>query len=217
MNPPVGSRFRVSARRCGSRTDAPSGRKGRRPPMCSAPRGRCCPRRACPSSLPRPPWRTACAPSTPTTLAGPRECRGCLSCSSRRPSAVSRACHSRCHSATLARARRPTPWVSPTASRPTAPVYSPTSTSRLSPECRPHSPAPRTYRAPPSCVAPRTVTCGEGQASHHCGAKRWSTQCPWVSLSDFLNTSLLPSPPNSPRPGPEVRLLFNFSPAILKK
>lgn len=143
VHPPDGSRCCLSARRFGSRTDAPSGRRGRRPPMCSAPRGRCCQHRACHSSLPRPPWRTACAPSTPTTLAGPRGCRECPSCSSRRPLVVSQACRD-CHSAVWVRARHQTPWVSPTACPPTAPVCSPTSTSRLSPECRPLSPAPRT-------------------------------------------------------------------------
>lgn len=176
--PSDGSWTCLSSCRFGFRTDALNGRKGRRPPMFSARRGRFSQHRACPSFLLRPPWRTACAPSTPTTPAGPRGCRGCPSFSSRRPSVVSRECHSRCHSAVLVQAHRQTPWVSPTASPPTAPVYSPISTSRLSPECRPLSPAPRTYRAPRSCVVPRTVTCGEGQASRHCGAKRWSTQCP---------------------------------------
>lgn len=174
--------------------------------MFSAPRGRCSQHRACHSSLPRPPWRTACALSTPTTLAGPRGCRGSPSCSCRPPWVASRAWRSLCHSAAWARARHQTPWVSPTACHPTAPVCSPTSTRRLSPECRPLSPAPRTYRAPRSCVVPRTVTCGEGQASRHCGAKRWSTQCPWVSLSDFFQKQpatappLLLSPPSQPHP-----------------
>lgn len=146
--------------------------------MFSAPRGLSSPRRACLSSPPRPLWRTACAPSTPTTLAGPQGCRGCPSCSSLQLSVVSRACTSHCHSAVWVQARHRIPWVSPTACPPMVPVCSPTSTSRLSPECRPLSLAQRTYRAPRSCVAPRTVTCGEGQASRHCGAKRWSTQCP---------------------------------------
>lgn len=145
--------------------------------MFSAPRGRCSQPQACHSSRPRPPWRTACAPSTPTTLAGPRGCRGSPSCSSRRPWVASLAC-SPCHNAAWVQDRHQTRWVSPTACPPTAPVCSPTSTSRISPECRHLSPAPRTYRAPRSCVVPRTVTCGEGQASRHCGAKRWSTQCP---------------------------------------
>lgn len=199
----------LSACRFGSRTDALSGRKGRRLPMFSAPRGRCSQHRACLSSLPRPPWRTACAPSTPTTLAGPRGCRGSPSCSSRRPWVASRACHNPCHSAVWVQAHQ-IPWVSLTACPPTAPVCSPTSTSRISPECRPLSPAPRTYRAPRSCVLPRTVTCGEGQASRHCGAKRWSTQCPWVSLSDFSKTPHHTPLLLSPSPSPTLRLFFCF-------
>lgn len=181
--------------------------------MFSAPRGRCSQHRACHSSLPRPPWRIACAPSTPTTLAGPQGCRGSPSCSSRRPWVASRACHSPCHSAVWAPAHHQIPWVSPTAFPPTAPVCSPTSTSRISPECRPLYPAPRTYRAPRSCVVPRTVTCGEGQASRHCGAKRWSTQCPWVSLSDFSKKKKTPhySAPNSlSQPHPSALFLFLF-------
>lgn len=161
--------------------------------MFSAPRGPCSQHRVYRSSPPRPPWRTACAPFTLTTPAGLPECRGCPSCSSRRPSAVSRACHSRCHSAVSVQARHQTPWDSPTAWPPTVRACSPTSTNHISPECRPLSPAPRTYLAPRSCVVPRTVTCGEGQASRHCGAKHWSIQCPWASLSDFWITS--PPPP----------------------
>lgn len=146
--------------------------------MCSAPRGRCSQHPVCHSSLPRPPWRTACALSTPTTHVGPRVCRACRSSSSRPPWVVSPVWPSLCHSAVWVQARRQTQWVSPTACLPTAPVFSPISTSRLSLECRPLSPGPRTYRVPRSCVVPRTVTCGEGQASRRCGAKRWSTQCP---------------------------------------
>lgn len=144
VSPSDVSRFRLSSCRFGFRIDAPNGRKGRRPPMFSAPQGRCSQHRACHSSLPRPPWRTACAPSTPTTLAGLRGCPVCPSCSSRRPLVVSRACLSPCHNAVLVQAHHQTLWVCPTASHPTAPVCSPTSTSRLSPECRPLSPALRT-------------------------------------------------------------------------
>lgn len=179
--------------------------------MFSAPRGRCSLHRACHSSLPRPPWRTACAPSTPTTLAGPRGCRASPSCSSHQPWVANRAWRSLCHSAAWAQARHQIPWGSPMACPPTAPVCSLTSTRRLSPECRPLSPAPRTYRALLSCVVPRTVTCGEGQASRHCGAKRWSTQCPWVSLSDFTKTPHH-TPPLllNPSPSRTVRLFFCF-------
>lgn len=177
--------------------------------MFFVPLGRCSQHRACHNSLPRPPWRTACVPSTPTTLAGPRGCRECPSFNSRRPLVASQACHNHCHSAVLVQAHHQIPWVSPTASPPMALVYSPTSTSHLSPECRPLSPGPRTYRAPRSCVVPRTVTCGEGQASRHCGAKRWSTQCPWVSLNDF--EQMPPAPPQkTPRRIPKEWLLFCF-------
>lgn len=180
--------------RFGSRTDALSGRKGRRPPTFSAPRGPCFQPQVYHSSPLRPPWRTACAPFTPTTPAGLPECQGCPSFSSRRPLAVSRACHSRCHSAVSVRARHQTPWDSQTACPPMVRACSPTSTNHISLECRPLSPAPRTYLAPRSCVVPRTVTCGEGQALRRCGAKHWSTQCLWASLSDFWITSRPPPP-----------------------
>lgn len=170
--------------RFGFRTDAPNGRRGRRQPTSSAHRARCSRPRACHSSPPRPPWRTASARSTPTTRAGQRGCRGSPSFSSRRPWAASPAWRSRCHSAVWVRAPRRTQWVCQTGCPPTVRGCSLTSTSRLSRGCRPLCPVPRTYQAPRSCVAPRTVTCGEGQASRLWGAKRWSTQCPWVSLSD---------------------------------
>lgn len=194
----------VSDFRFGSRIDALSGRKGRRPLMFSVHRVPCSQHRACHSFLPLPPWRTACAPSTPTTLAGLRGCRGSPSCSSPPLWVASQAWRSHCHSAALVQARHQTPWVSLTACPPTAPVCSPTSTRRLFQECRPPSPAPRTYRAPHSCVAPRTVTCGEERASRLWGAKRWSTQCPWVSLSDFWphRTLFHQTPLSQPRLAP---------------
>lgn len=200
----------VSDFRFGSRIDALSGRKGRRPLMFSVHRVPCSQHRACHSFLPLPPWRTACAPSTPTTLAGLRGWRGSPSCSSPPLWVASQAWRSHCHSAALVQARHQTPWVSLTACPPTAPVCSPTSTRRLFQECRPPSPALRTYRAPHSCVAPRTVTCGEERASRLWGAKRWSTQCPWVSLSDFWphRTLFHQTPLSQPRLAPSFFLFL---------
>ena len=162
--------------RSGSRTDAPSGRRGRRLPMSSAPRERCFPHTACSSSPPRQPWRTACVPSMPTIRVGPRGCPGCPSCSSRHRLVASPACRSPCHSA-ASDPDPPTQWAFPTACPPTAPGCSPTSTRRIFQECRPLFRDPTTG-APRSCVAPRTVICGEGQASRLFDARRWSTQFP---------------------------------------
>lgn len=140
----------LCVRRSGFRTDAPSGRSARRPPMSSARRGLSCRRTtACPSSRPprrqRRPWATACAPSTPTTPAGPRPgCPACLSCSYRRHWAANRPWRSPCPSAASAPGRRTTPWVCPTC-RPTAPGCSPTCTSPRSPEWY-----PRPYPARPT-------------------------------------------------------------------
>ncbi len=180
----------ISVCRSGFRTDAPSGRSARRPPMCSALRGLSCRRTtACLSSRPprrqQPPWATASAPSTPTTPAGLRRgCPVCLSCRYRRLWAASRPWRSLCLSVASAPGRRPTPWVYPTC-RPTAPGFSHTSTSPLSPGWYPRPCRARpTWPARLSCVAPRTVTSGEGQASPHCAAKRSSTQYPWVSPSN---------------------------------
>lgn len=125
-------------RRSGSRTDAPNGRSARRPPTSSARRGLCCPHTtACLSSRPRRlrprPWATACAPSTPTTPAGPRRgCPACLSCSCRPRSAASRPWPSPCLSAASAPGPRRTPWVYPTCLQ-TAPGSSRTSTNPRSP------------------------------------------------------------------------------------
>lgn len=173
----VGSYLCISCR-SGFKTDAPSGRSGRRPPTYSARLARCCRRRVCTSSQLRLRWRIVCARFTPMTRAGPRACRACPSCSCRRHLAANPQWHSLCPSVVWALGPHRIPWACPTAYRQTAPACSPTSTSRLSPGCRRLSPAPRTSRAHPSCVAPRTVTCGEGRASRHCGAKPWSTQCP---------------------------------------
>lgn len=127
----------ISVCRSGFRTDAPSGRSARRPPMSSGLRGLCCRRTtACLSSRPprqqQRPWATACAPSTPTTPAGPRQgCPACLNCSYRLLWAASRPWRSPCLSVASAPGRRPTPWVYPTCQ--TAPGFSHTSTSPLSP------------------------------------------------------------------------------------
>lgn len=180
----------VSVCRSGFRTDAPSGRSARRPPMCSGLRGLSCRRTtACLSSRPprqqQRPWATASAPSTPTTPAGPRRgCPACLNCSYRRLWAASRPWRSPCLSVASAPGRRPTPWVYPTC-RQTAPGSSHTSTSPLSPGWYPRPCRARpTWPARLSCVVPRTVTSGEGQASPRCAAKRSSTQYPWVSPSE---------------------------------
>lgn len=151
---------------------------------------------ACLSSRPRRqqrrPWATASALSTPTTPAGPRRrCPACLSCSYRRLWAASRPWRSPCLSAASAPGRRPTPWVYPTCRR-TDPACSHTSTSPLSLGWYPHPCRVRLmWPARLSSVVPRTVTSGEGQASPRCGAKRWSTQYPWVSPSDESQREVL--------------------------
>ena len=135
------------------------------------------PHMACLSSRPRPQWRTASVPFTPTTPVGPPGCTGCPSCSCLRPWAANRPWHSPSPSAALGPVHHTTQWAFPTACPPTAPECSPIFTSRLLLECPPHSPGPQMYRARPSSVVLRKMMFGEGPALQRCDAKRSSTQC----------------------------------------
>lgn len=194
--------------RSGSRTDVPSGRSARRPPMSSVLPAPCCLHTVCPSSHQRRrlqrQWGIAYVHFMPMTPVGRQlVCPGFHSSNYRQPWVGSRPWPSLCPSAVWEQVPLQIRWASLTGCHLTGLAFNPTCTN-------PHSPgwsqrpslAPLMSPALPSSAAPRIAMCGEGAASLLCAAKHWSTRFLWVS------------PNNDER---SLCVFYSFNPAILNR